>query len=146
VIQFAQDLSLRFEMTDYLACHFERLARNLSSLYSAILSNCTTTQRPHGTNHDSMRRALKKPIGRGTVSNELSLLRRMLRVAEREGFKVIVPSFEKLIVGRARGGRELARSEQEAALTSYSPWMRRLAAFAVETCLSEGVCCDSPKA
>jgi hypothetical protein len=44
VIQFAQDLSLRFEMTDYLACHFERLARNLSSLYSAILSNCTTTQ------------------------------------------------------------------------------------------------------
>jgi hypothetical protein len=32
VIQFAQDLSLRFEMTDYLACHFERIARNLSSL------------------------------------------------------------------------------------------------------------------
>jgi hypothetical protein len=44
VIQFAQDLSLRFEMTVYLACHFERIARNLSSLYSAIHSNCTTTQ------------------------------------------------------------------------------------------------------
>jgi hypothetical protein len=44
VIQFAQDLSLRFEMTDYLACHFERIARNISSLYSAIHSNCTTTQ------------------------------------------------------------------------------------------------------
>jgi hypothetical protein len=43
VIQFAQDLSLRFEMTDYLACHFERIARNLSSLYNAIHSNCTTT-------------------------------------------------------------------------------------------------------
>jgi hypothetical protein len=43
VIQFAQDLSLRFEMTVYLACHFERIARNLSSLYSAIHSNCTTT-------------------------------------------------------------------------------------------------------
>jgi hypothetical protein len=39
----AQDLSLRFEMTDYLACHFERIARNLSSLYSAIHSNRTTT-------------------------------------------------------------------------------------------------------
>jgi hypothetical protein len=43
VIQFAQDLSLRFEMTDYLACHFERIARNLSLLYSAIHSNCITT-------------------------------------------------------------------------------------------------------
>jgi hypothetical protein len=43
MIQFAQDLSLRFEMTNYLACHFERIARNLSSLYSAIHSNCTTT-------------------------------------------------------------------------------------------------------
>ena len=32
VIQFAQDLSFRFEMTDYLVCHFERIARNLSSL------------------------------------------------------------------------------------------------------------------
>ncbi|HEV8724971.1 MAG TPA: hypothetical protein VGW77_30515 [Candidatus Binatia bacterium] len=44
MIQFAQDLSLRFEMTDYLACHFERIARNLSSLYSAIHSNRTTTE------------------------------------------------------------------------------------------------------
>jgi hypothetical protein len=43
VIQFAQDLSLRFEMTDYLACHFERIARNLSLLYNVIHSNCTTT-------------------------------------------------------------------------------------------------------
>jgi hypothetical protein len=33
VIQFAQDLSLRFEMTDYLACHIERIVRNPSSLY-----------------------------------------------------------------------------------------------------------------
>jgi hypothetical protein len=47
VIQFAQDLSLRFEMTDYLACHFERIARNLSSLYGAIHSNCTTTHAFH---------------------------------------------------------------------------------------------------
>jgi hypothetical protein len=30
-------------MTDYLACHFERIARNLSSLYGAIHSNRTTT-------------------------------------------------------------------------------------------------------
>jgi hypothetical protein len=45
VIQFAQDLSLRFEMTDYLACHFERIARNLSSLYGAIHSN------PHHHHH-----------------------------------------------------------------------------------------------
>jgi hypothetical protein len=44
VIQFAQDLSLPFEMTDYLACHFERIARNLSSLYSAIHANRTTTE------------------------------------------------------------------------------------------------------
>jgi integrase len=80
----------------------------------------------------------KKSVSRGTVSNELSLLRRMMRVAAREGFKVIVPSFEKLIVRTARGGRELAQSERKAALAIYSPWMRRLAMFALETCLSEG--------
>jgi uncharacterized protein YijF (DUF1287 family) len=37
VIQLAQDLSLRFEMADHLACHFERIPRNLS--FSAIHSN-----------------------------------------------------------------------------------------------------------
>jgi hypothetical protein len=44
LVQFAQDLSPRFEMTDYLACHFERIARNLSSLHSAIHSNRTTSK------------------------------------------------------------------------------------------------------
>ena len=29
VVKFSQDLSPRFEMTDYLACDFERIARNL---------------------------------------------------------------------------------------------------------------------
>lgn len=80
----------------------------------------------------------KKKVHRGTISNELSLLRRMFRVAAREGFKVLVPSFEDLIVRTKRGGRTLSDSEQKKALEIFSPWMRRLAEFAVETCLSEG--------
>ena len=43
VVEFSQDLSPRFEMTDYLACHFERIARNLSSTCSTLYSNCTAS-------------------------------------------------------------------------------------------------------
>jgi integrase len=80
----------------------------------------------------------KKTVHRGTISNELSLLRRMIRVALREGYKTALPSFEGLIIRTERAGRELTESEQQTALTIYSPWMRRLAIFAQETCLSEG--------
>jgi len=80
----------------------------------------------------------KKTVHRGTISNELSLLGRMLRVAAREGYKVLVPSFEGLIVRTKRGGRALSDMEQANALEVFSPWMRWLAEFAVETCLSEG--------
>ena len=80
----------------------------------------------------------KKMVARVTVSNELSLLRRMLRIALREEFKVIVPSFESLIVRTERGGRALTEDEEKKLLTVYPPWMRRLAAFADETCLSQG--------
>lgn len=80
----------------------------------------------------------QKVVNRGTISNELSLLRRMLRVAARESYKVAVPSFEDLIVRTRRGGRALTLAEQEKALAVYPKWMARLAEFAVETCLSEG--------
>jgi len=92
------------------------------------------------TGATSIRRGSPSKVGikRGTVSNELSLLRRMLRVAQREEYKVIVPSFEDLIVRTKRGGRELSEEEQKKVLAVYAPWMRRLAEFDVETCLSRG--------
>ena len=77
-------------------------------------------------------------VNRWTVSNELSCLRRMLNVALREGYRVTVPSFEDLIVRTKRGGRALEADEQKKVLAVYAPWMRRLAEFAKETCLSEG--------
>lgn len=83
-------------------------------------------------------KASKKAVHRGTVSNELSLLRHMLRLAAREEFKVIVPSFLGLIARTKRGGRALSVDEQEKVNAVYPTWMRRLAEFATETCLSEG--------
>lgn len=80
----------------------------------------------------------KKSVARGTISNELSLLRRMLKLALREEYKVAVPSFEDLIVRTKRGGRALTAEEQKNVLAAYDPWMRRLAEFATETCLSQG--------
>jgi integrase len=79
-----------------------------------------------------------KLTARGTISNELSLLRRMLRTAHREGYKVNVPSFEDLIVRVNRGGRALTDDEQKAALAIYPKWMARITEFAVETILSQG--------
>lgn len=79
-----------------------------------------------------------KPVKRGTVSNELACLRRMLRVAAREGFKVAVPSFEGLIIRRECSGRALSVEEQAKVNAVYPQWMRRLAEFATETCLSLG--------
>jgi integrase len=87
---------------------------------------------------DAIDSGSQKVVNRGTISNELSLLRRMLRVAARESYKVVVPSFEDLIVRTRRGGRALTLAEQEKALALYPKWMARLAEFAVETCLSEG--------
>ncbi len=80
----------------------------------------------------------KKRVARGTVSNELSLLRRMLRVAAREGIQVASPSFEDLIVRVKRGGRALTPEERVRVLAVYPAWLSRLAEFATETCLSEG--------
>ena len=79
-----------------------------------------------------------KLVRRGTISNELSCLSRMLNVALREGYRVIVPSFEGLIIRTKRGGRALDADEQKKVLEVYEPWMRRLAEFAKDTCLSEG--------
>jgi integrase len=62
----------------------------------------------------------------------------MLRVALREEYKVIVPSFEGLIVRTERGGRALTVDEEKKLLAVYPPWMQRLAEFADETCLSQG--------
>ena len=59
------------------------------------------------------KKASKKFVHRGTVSNELSVCRRMLRVATREGYKVILPSFEDLIVRTKFGGRALSADEQK---------------------------------
>jgi integrase len=83
-------------------------------------------------------KASKKAVDRGTVSNELSLLRRMFHIASREEYKVIVPSFLDLIVRTERGGRAVTEDEQKKVNAVYSPWMSRLAEFAKETCLSEG--------
>jgi integrase len=83
-------------------------------------------------------KASKKKVARGTVSNELSLLRRMLRVAAREGYQVSMPSFEGLIVRVKRGGRALTVEERPKVLAVYPKWLARLAEFATETCLSEG--------
>src|SRR6267142_105848 len=62
----------------------------------------------------------------------------MLRIALREEFKVIVPSFESLIVRTEGGGRALTEDEEKKLLAVYPPWMRRLAEFADETRLSQG--------
>jgi integrase len=73
-----------------------------------------------------------------SISNELSLLRRILRVALREGYKVSVPSFEDLIVRMERHGREITEEEQAKLLPVFAPWMGRIWAFGRETCLSLG--------
>jgi integrase len=80
----------------------------------------------------------RKRVMRGTVSNELSLLRRMLQVAAREGYKISTPSFEDLIIRVKRGGRALTIEERAKVLAVYPKWLARLAEFATETCLSEG--------
>jgi integrase len=80
----------------------------------------------------------KKLVSRGTISNELSLLRRMLRTAQREGYKAICRSFEGLIIRTERGGREMSEDEQQKVLAVFKPWMRRLWIFAREICLSRG--------
>jgi hypothetical protein len=79
----------------------------------------------------------KKLVSRGTISNELSLLRRMLRTALREGYKAVCPSFEGLIIRTDRGGREIGEDEQQKVLPLFKPWMRRLWNFARETCLAQ---------
>jgi integrase len=84
------------------------------------------------------KKASKKFVHRGTVSNELSVCRRMLRVATREGYKVILPSFEDLIVRTKFGGRALSADDQKKVLAVYPMWLARLAEFAKETCLSQG--------
>jgi integrase len=83
-------------------------------------------------------KAGKVKVKRGTVANELSLFRRMLRVAKREGFQAAEPSFEDLIVRVKRGGRALSADEQEKVLALYPNWLARMAEFAKETSLSEG--------
>jgi integrase len=82
----------------------------------------------------------KKPVARGTISNELSLLRHMLNVYNREhdDEKIVVPSFDGLIKRVARGGRALDTAERKKVLAVYPRWLAHLAEFATETCLSEG--------
>jgi integrase len=84
------------------------------------------------------KRQSNKKISRGTISNELSLLRHMLNVALDEGYKAMVPSFKNLIIRTERGGREIRGDEQERLLPVFAPWMRRIWEFGKETCLSQG--------
>lgn len=85
-------------------------------------------------------KASKKKVERGTISNELSVLRRMLTVynRERDTEKIIIPSFEDLIKRVKFGGRALTTDERSKVLAEYPKWLSRLAEFATETCLSEG--------
>ena len=48
-----------------------------------------------------------------------------------------MPSFEALVVRTERGGRALTEDKRKKLLAVYPPWMRRLAEFADETCLSQ---------
>jgi integrase len=80
----------------------------------------------------------KKKVSRGTISNELSLLRYMLNVAVDEGYKATVPSFNELIVRTESGGREIGEAEEAKLLPIFEPWMQRLWEFGRETCLSQG--------
>jgi hypothetical protein len=80
----------------------------------------------------------KKKVSRGTISNELSLLRYMLNVAVDEGYKATVPSFNELIVRTGWSGREITAKEEEKLLPVFSSWMQRLWIFGKETCLSQG--------
>ena len=82
-------------------------------------------------------KASKYKVKPGTVANELSLLKNMLRVAAREEYKVIVPSFDGLIEHVERGGRALKPDERKKVLAIYPEWLARLSEFA-ETGLSEG--------
>ena len=79
-------------------------------------------------------------VKRGTISNELSLLRHMLRIAaqDNDDLEITVPSFDGLIVRVNRGGRALSEAEQKKVNAVYPVWLRRLAEFCKETCMSEG--------
>lgn len=86
-------------------------------------------------------KASKKKVERGTISNELSLLRRILTVYNREHekeYQVVVPSFADLIERVQQSGRALTPEERLKVLAVYPKWLARLAEFAYETCLSEG--------
>jgi hypothetical protein len=82
----------------------------------------------------------KKLVSRGTISNELSLLRRMLRIAAREGYKVMVPSFEGLIVApTAAAGRSARTSSRKSWQSSnrgcsVSGFLRGRLAYLRATC------------
>jgi integrase len=78
-----------------------------------------------------------KFISQGTVANELSCLRHMLKKAHEEDIGVSVPSFKGLIV-RSQRDRVLDHAEEQALLDAYPTWVRRVAVFAAETCLSQG--------
>lgn len=80
----------------------------------------------------------KKKVSLGTVSNELSCFRRMLKVAARERLEVSIPSFEGLIVRSQGRERTLEHEEEEKLLNAYPGWLKRLSIVARETCLSEG--------
>ena len=79
-----------------------------------------------------------KIVSRGTVSNKLSLLRHMLKVARREGYAASNPSFEGMIIRTEKKPRALTLDEQKSVLEIYPMWMARLSEFAAETCLSQG--------
>ena len=83
----------------------------------------------------------KKVVSRGTISNELSLLRRMLSVGRREGYQTPNPSFEDLIIRVDKKPRALSLDEQKIVLGVYSPWMAWLAEFAGERASVRVICC-----
>ena len=85
-------------------------------------------------------KASKKAVARGTISNELSLHRHMLRVYNREHdeSKIVIPSYDGLIKRVKRGGRWLPVDERKKVLEVYPLWLAELAEISTETCLSEG--------
>jgi integrase len=80
----------------------------------------------------------KTKVSTGTVANELSCLRHMLRVAARESVEVSIPSFDGLVVRSEGRERVLDADEETALLEAYPAWMKRISIVSRETCLSEG--------
>ena len=84
----------------------------------------------------------KKVVSRGTISNELSLLRRMLSVARREGYQTPNPSFEDLIIRVDKKPRALSLDVTEDSFGSlFAVDWHGLRSFPAKRASVRVICC-----